>query len=95
MSATIKLYKWHNFQAVDRRERKVGFSTSGVMSFTFIGEVEEAREYVLPEGFEVAESNMGTLEVYDANGTHYEISGSDGKPCLVGPGKSIILHPSH
>ena len=92
---TIKLYKWTNFQAVDGWDQKYGFSTDGVMSFDFVGEVDEAREYILPEGFHVAESNMGTEEIYDSKGRHYEIGAANGKPTLVSGGVRVHLSEAH
>jgi hypothetical protein len=87
---TVTLYKWHNFDAT--QTRRYGFSLSGRMSFEFVGEVAEG-EYVLPAGFEVAESNAGTTEIYDENGRACTLEASGDLPLLRVHGKSIILSP--
>lgn len=88
---TIKLYKWENFQAVDGWDVKSGFSMSGTMSFGFVGQVSEPVEYILPEGYELAESNMETLEIYDSNGNHCDIGILAGQPTLISSKGRVVL----
>lgn len=86
----ITLYKWTNYNAVDGWQQKQGFSLDSRMSFDFCGEVEE-NQYILPPGFEVAESNAGTMEIYDDQERVCVLDISKGQPLLRVHGKSIIL----
>lgn len=46
---------------------------------------EQTEDYRLPDGYRVAQSNMQTLEIYEANGTHCAIvlHRPTGRPQLV------------
>lgn len=89
--ATITLYKWENYQAVDGWDVKKGFSMTGTMSSNFVGEVSEPVEYTLPQGYELAESNMETLEVYDSSGSHCEIGILADQPTLISASGKVVL----
>ncbi|MFM9280901.1 hypothetical protein [Paenibacillus jiagnxiensis] len=90
MEQTVKLYKWENFDALPGR--RYGFAIDGeLLSFSFIGEISEPEEYVLPAGYTYeADSQLFGQAIWDDNGTFCHIDHSQGKPVLVST-KRVVL----
>lgn len=78
---TIKLYKWHNLQAVEVWDEKEGFSMEYRGNYGFV-DCDNGRAYVLPEGYEIQDLGGGDLHVYDAEGYHCHIEIHKGLPLL-------------
>lgn len=51
----------------------------------------ESHEYVLPDGYEIAESNSGNECIYDKNGYDCELCYVNGKPLLVSASETVTL----
>lgn len=85
----ITLYKWTDYKGVIGQNK--GFSLTGNVGFDFVGDVEKG-QYLLPSGFEVAESNAGTIEIYAPNGTACDIEvSSEQLPLLRYGGDALVL----
>ncbi|MFU1797189.1 hypothetical protein ACM1RC_25220 [Paenibacillus azoreducens] len=70
ITKTVKLYKWGNLQADSGWKVKCGFSM-WYCHYDFV-DCDEGVEYVLPEGYEVAESPLGEELIYDYTGDYCE-----------------------
>lgn len=93
---TVKIYKKTITKAyVASMELGTFFSLSpwGNDTDHYEGYDDGGKLYELPEGFKVAESNGGTLEIYDAKGTHYELTSNQRRtsPQIVSSEKIITL----
>ncbi|WP_139074630.1 hypothetical protein [Paenibacillus elgii] len=78
---TVKLYKWENLQADSDWPVKRSFSMWYCGHYDFV-DCDEGVEYVLPEGYVVAENDLGEELIYDHTGDYCEISISHNKPVL-------------
>lgn len=83
---TVTLYHWHNLQAVQGSSEERGFSLDYCGNYGFV-DCDQGAEYVLPDGYELAESNAGTLEFYDDEGRICELGGLK-TPVLYGGSSS-------
>ena len=52
---------------------------------------EDAETYYLPEGFETAESQSGSVEIYDENGSQYSYYISENTICICGDKGEFVL----
>ena len=52
---------------------------------------EDAETYYLPEGFETAESQSGSVEIYDENGSQYSYYISENAICICGDKGEFVL----
>ena len=84
---TVKIYKITCTKAYQISEQGVGFSLKpwGENTDIIEGVDDDGRLYDLPDGFEVAESNFGDMEIYDKKGNHATITAApgDNAPSLV------------
>jgi hypothetical protein len=56
------------------------------------GHDDGGKDYTLPEGYTIAQSNGGTVEIYDEQGNHCEIiTHTSGLPELVSVTRSVVL----
>jgi hypothetical protein len=78
---TVKLFKWTNLQAVDGWDVKTGFAFQYCEKYGFV-DCDNGADYELPDGYEVAESNAGTTEIYDNLGSCCILEVYKGRPIL-------------
>ena len=92
---TVTIYEIECSRAYSMSEQGVGYSLSPWGSNTeyYEGDDDGGEEYDLPDGFEVAESNAGTLEIYVPDGSHYSLTSNAYRsgPLLAGVSGIIRL----
>lgn len=86
---TVKIYKVERTRAYQMAELGAGYSLRpwGNNTPYYDGDDDGGQEYVLPDGYEVAMSGVGTEEIYDRSGRCCAIvAHSSGRPQLVSAG---------
>lgn len=91
----VTIYKNTCTKAFMMSEQGTGFSLSpwGEDTAEYEGYDDGGQEYLLPEGFTVAESKGGTMEIYDEKGKHCTLfKAKNGGPAIIaGDGREVWL----
>jgi hypothetical protein len=95
-ATTVTIYSVTCTKAYQMAEQGTGFSLRpwGGDTAHYEGTDDGGREYLLPEGHELAECNGGTVEIYDADGRHCPLGSSYGRPALVTGDRLVVLRPA-
>jgi len=90
---TVTIYKVTCTKGYQITDKGTGFSLApwGRNTDYFEGFDDGGKEYVLLDGYHVAESNSGSLEIYDPANQRCAITNRFGKPCIVTNRGAITL----
>ena len=91
---TAKIYKVTCTNAYQMYEQgtSYGLEPWGDNTAYYEGYDDGGVDYILPDGYEVAKSFSGTLEIYDENERHCTLYSCHGKPAIMtNGGKTIVL----
>jgi len=82
---TATIYKVTCTKAYMMSEQGTGYSLQpwGNNTVDYEGYDDGGKTYTLPDGYEVAESNGGTLELYNPQGERVQIMDDHGHPAVV------------
>jgi len=90
---TVTLYKIKQTKAFQMSEQGEGYSLELYSSNStyYEGEDDGGKEYILPEGYYVAEAMIGEPQIYNAKGEYCQIIKKFNSPCLVTSEGEIML----
>ena len=82
---TVKLYKITRTKCYQMSEQRTGYSLYpwGNNTADYEGYDDDGKDYILPDGFDVAESQFGDLQIYDQDDKYCTIIKKFNSPCLV------------
>ena len=90
---TVTLYKITQTIAFQMSEQGEGYSLEPYSSNStyYEGEDDGGKDYILPEGYTVAEAMMGETQIYNSKGEHCQIIKKFNSPCLITSEGEIML----
>lgn len=91
--AKVKIYRVEVEKAYMAEEQGFGFSLSpwGENTQEYEGSDDGGKDYILPSGFEVAESNFGSMEIYDEKGNHCPLTKYYDSPAIAADDGPVAL----
>lgn len=93
MSNTVKIYNVTITQAYMMSEQGTGFSLNpwGKNTMYYSGYDDGGKDYILPDGYELAESNSGEMHIYNAEGEYCTLVNKFDCPILMTSNEEIML----